>query len=153
MQVGVAGNLLNVCVCADCKTGLEKIMGFARAFPSAAKVSAAPAKTRKAAVVKTPAKKAAKFDRFALSEAEIERTQSLKPTVRMVDTPVNRERDSLDKLNSGQRSVQYGVASSPQHEMILLNKKLMPKAQAELGTMNVKLVAKRHDCEYVFEPA
>lgn len=165
MEVRVCGNVLNVTVCADCAKNLSSIMGYASTFPTA---SAMPAEAPRPSVSKKPSRVArpmakrpvpkpavenARFDRHALSPEEIAKTQALRPSVRMPDSPVLRDRDSIDKIATKERCVLYGAGSSGELEMRLIQKRLIPKAQAQLGTMNVKLVTKRNGCEYVFEAA
>ena len=158
MEVRVAGNVLNVCVCGDCKTNFEKIMSFASAFP---KAGAPAAKARAAQTPRTsrarrpdapPApKKNLTFDRYALSEEEIARTQALRPTVRIPDTPRKRQIDDIDKINTGERVRVYCMAASPKMNASR-EKKILSKAQSELGTIDVRKV-KDNGFEAVFEAA
>lgn len=152
----MAGNTLHVCVCGDCKTNLEKIMGFAQAFPKAAASTPAgrdlkPRARKAAAKVKAVEKVDPKFESHALSEGEIARTQALRPTVRLPDTPRARQMDDIDSINRGERVRVFCMAATPKMRASR-ERKIISKAQSELGTINVKCV-KDDGFEAVFEAA
>lgn len=155
MQVGVAGNLLNVKVCTKCKEGLEKIMSFAQAFPTATGSTAqkpkeykkpAPAKTAKPKPEQTK-----KFEQYALKPEEIAQTQALRPSIRRPDTPLARQKDDLDSVREGRRVTVYcyGVGATRGFRQ----KKIIADAMKQLGTANVRCVKDDGQFEAVFEAA
>ena len=159
MEVRVAGNVLNVCVCGNCKENLSKIMSFASAFPTAsaaARPASAPSRAAlRARKTVVPPKKAKasdpKFDGYALSPEEIARTQALRPTIRIPDSPKKRQMDDIDKINSGERCRVFCMAGTPKMRASR-EKKIMNEAQSKLGTTNIRLV-KDDGFEAIFEAA
>ena len=162
VEVRVAGNVLNVTVCCDCKESLQKVIGYASAFPTPSKPAAQPAKKQARQAHASVAKRQAvpqpafkrddkKFDSYALSEDEIKRTQQLRPAVRVPDTPRKRQIDDVDKIKSGQRCRVFCMAATPSMRGGR-EKKILGKAMAELGTSNVRCI-KDDGFEAVFEAA
>lgn len=147
-EVRVCGNVLNVTVCDDCGENLKKVMGYASAFPSKAG-SASPAKPVKQArasksravkkVERAPSTEhKAKFERYALSQAEIDRTQAMRPTVRYIDNAEKRRIDDIDALNAGKQVTVFCMGEGRLSGMALARAKA--RAAKELGTDDIECI-------------
>lgn len=146
-QVAVAGNTLNVRVCAPCQENLQKVTAYASAFPSTSGIKG----VRKAPKYKPAKVEDKKFDRYALSPDEIARTQSLRPSIRRPDSPVLRQRDDIDSIREGRRVTVYcyGVGATRGYRQ----KKIVADAMKQLGTANVRCVKDDGQFEATFEVA
>lgn len=121
-----AGMTITVNICGDCLAGFEKIQAFAGAFPAA---NGSPAGT--SARPRKQVKIDPKFEAHALSQEEIARTQSLRPAVRLQDTPQKRQLDDVDLMRLGLRARVFCYTQDSamnggrnKHAMKLLEKQL-----------------------------
>lgn len=126
IKMGIAGTQIKVKVCVDCAEKIQKLKAFAMAFGSSVPSNG-------------EAKKDKKYEQYELSPEEIAETQRLRPTIRMPASPKQRDADSVDKIAQGSRVRIYQMGDGRLGQA--RNERVIKKAQAMLGTSDVKVIS------------